>query len=72
MAEPVVARLWVDLQYARQKDRVEDLTPDEGAAICYFAGVPYQYDKSEGKMLMKFAPCGLVREGGGWRAIVAP
>ena len=66
----IAERFWGDLQSSRQKDRVEDLTPEETAAICYFACVPYRFDLKESKII--FAPCGIIKRDGIWTAIVAP
>lgn len=52
---------------AIQKTKLEDLTDEEKAAICYFAGAPWHLNQ-ENKVT--FGPCGIARINDRWHVFI--
>lgn len=62
----MVRQLEAALATAKDKEYLVDLTKDESAAICFFAGVGYVVTL-EG---LTFEPCSLAKRDGKWTAYV--
>jgi len=64
--DPHIARLLQrDAESAIHKENVTDLTPNEAAAICFFAGLPYTFNESGN---ITFQSVGLTKRDGKWIA----
>lgn len=70
LTRALIERLHPFLQTAQTKETVEDLTDKEMCAICFFSGLPYEYDHISGRLT--FHQCGLRRTEGKWHACMGP
>jgi len=64
LTEIIIAKFRDAASTAVSKERVEDLTEDERAALLVFGGAPYEFDPITGRM--RVGPHALVRSNGKW------